>query len=113
MLGDSLVANGEEQTQQIKSVTVTAGKGAEAKVLDVTYTVSGNVGTEPGTYTLTVTATGNYTGTCTKKFVILTAPEAEPEINEKGEVVIGNGTISAPHLPAPLLPDAPRSPAAD
>ena len=61
-LGESLTYNGGEQSQTISSVT--------SDGLDVTYTVSGNSGTEAGTYTLTVTGTGNFTGTADKAFTI-------------------------------------------
>ena len=54
-LGDSLTYTGQEQTQQIASVTVDG--------LTVTYTVTGNTGTDADSYTLTVTGTGNFTGT--------------------------------------------------
>ena len=49
-LSGSLVYNGKKQTQPI---TVTEG---------IAYTVTGNTGTDVGTYTQTVKATGNYTG---------------------------------------------------
>ena len=61
-LGPTLTYNGNEQTQGITSVTL----GGEA----ITYTVSGNKGTNAGSYTLTVTGTGNYSGTVTVDFAI-------------------------------------------
>ncbi|KSV60459.1 Ig-like domain-containing protein [Acetivibrio ethanolgignens] len=65
-LGTPLTYTGAEQTQSIASVTVgtmTLGAGD--------YTVSGNTGTNAGDdYELTVTGTGNFTGTVTKKFSI-------------------------------------------
>ena len=61
-LGGGLTYNGQEQTQSISSVKVDG--------LTVTYTVSDNKATDPGTYTLTVTGTGNFTGTATKDFSI-------------------------------------------
>ncbi len=69
-LGDALIYNGTEQTQTIVSVTVDG--------LDVTYTVSGNTGTDAGTYTLTVTGNGNFTGTATKTWTIEKALVAKP-----------------------------------
>lgn len=50
-LDGSLTYNGQTQTQQIK---VTEG---------ITYEVTGNIATNAGGYTLSVTGTGNYTGT--------------------------------------------------
>ena len=56
----------------------------------MTYTVSGNSGTEAGTYTLTVTGTGNFTGTADKAFTIARRDIAGAEI-ELGESLTYNG----------------------
>lgn len=64
-LGDSLTYTGQEQTQQIASVTVDG--------LAVTYTVTGNTATDAGDYTLTISGTGNFTGTATKGWSIAKA----------------------------------------
>ena len=61
-LGNALIYNGDEQTQEVVSVVVDD--------LSATYTVTENTGTDTGNYTLTVTGTGNYTGTVTKEFGI-------------------------------------------
>ena len=61
-LGDVLTYTGQEQTQQIDSVTVDG--------LTVTYTVTGNTATDAGDYTLTISGTGNFTGTATKGWSI-------------------------------------------
>ena len=81
-LGEGLTYNGGEQSQTISSVT--------AGGLDVTYTVSGNSGTEAGTYTLTVAGTGNFTGTAGKAFTIARKDIAGAEI-ELGESLTYNG----------------------
>ena len=81
-LGEGLTYNGGEQSQTISSVT--------AGGLDVTYTVSGNSGTEAGTYTLTVAGTGNFTGTADKAFTIARKDIAGAEI-ELGESLMYNG----------------------
>ena len=81
-LGEGLTYNGGEQSQTISSVT--------AGGLDVTYTVSGNSGTEAGMYTLTVTGTGNFTGTAGKAFTIARKDIAGAEI-ELGESLTYNG----------------------
>ena len=54
-LGESLTYNGKEQTQRITSVKVDG--------LDVTYDVTDNTGTNAGDYKMTLTGTGNFTGT--------------------------------------------------
>lgn len=64
-LGDSLTYTGQVHTQQIASVTVDG--------LTVTYTVTGNTGTDAGDYNLTVTGTRNFTGTATKGWSIAKA----------------------------------------
>lgn len=64
-LGDVLTYTGQEQTQQIASITVGG--------LTVTYTVTGNTGTDAGAYTLTVTGTGNFTGEATQEWSIAKA----------------------------------------
>lgn len=61
-LGDVLTYTGQQQTQQIDSVTVDG--------LTVTYTVTGNTATDAGDYTLTISGTGNFTGTATKGWSI-------------------------------------------
>ena len=81
-LGEGLTYNGGEQSQTISSVT--------SDGLDVTYTVSGNSGTEAGTYTLTVAGTGNFTGTADKAFTIARKDIAGAEI-ELGESLTYNG----------------------
>ena len=70
-LGDSLTYNGEEQTQSIKSVKV-----GDVTLTPSDYVVTGNKGTEPNTYTLTVTGAGKFEGSNTKTFEIAkkTAP---------------------------------------
>ena len=65
-LGAALTYNGEEQTQAVTSVVI--------DTLDATFDVSNNAGTNAGDYTLTVTGTGNFTGTATQGFTI--APKA-------------------------------------
>ena len=90
-LGVALIANGKTQEQNIKRVKVKNAKGQE---LEVTYTVTGNQATEPGAYTMTITGTGNFTGTVTKTFVIAPAANSKVDTNESGDVVIGKGTIS-------------------
>ena len=54
-LGESLTYNGQQQTQGIASVQVDD--------LEVTYDVTGDQNTNAGNYTMTLTGTGNFTGT--------------------------------------------------
>lgn len=64
-LGDQLVYTGAEQTQTVASV-IYAG-------LSATYAVSGNTATNAGEYTLTITGTGDFTGTVSRVFTIAKA----------------------------------------
>ena len=64
--GETLVYNGEEQTQEIASVMV----DSLYLSADYDYEVSDNKATEPGTYYLKVTGVKNYTGYKTKEFTI-------------------------------------------
>ncbi|MDO4331397.1 MAG: MBG domain-containing protein, partial [Eubacteriales bacterium] len=82
-LGAALTANGKSQVQSIESVTVKNTAGEE---LEVTYTVTGNEGTKPGTYSMTIAGIGNFTGTITKEFVIAAAAlDSEEEENRGGD----------------------------
>ena len=94
-LDGTLTYNGTEQTQNI---TVTEG---------VTYEVTGNTGTNAGDYTLTVTGTGNYTGTVNvdwtiaKKAATITADDksmvagnAVPELTATVEGVIEGESLN-------------------
>ena len=54
-LGDSLTYNGQQQTQSVTSVEVDG--------LEVTYDVTGDQNTNAGNYKMTLTGTGNFTGT--------------------------------------------------
>ena len=81
-LGEGLTYNGSQQTQTVTSVT--------ADGLDVTYTVSGEKRTDAGTYTLTVTGTGNFTGTAGKRFTI--APMDISDAAVTAADVVYNGT---------------------
>ena len=62
----ALTYNGAEQTKKVVSVTVDG--------LTVTYTVEGNKGTAAGSYSLTVTGTGNFTGSATAAWTIAALP---------------------------------------
>ena len=61
-LGDSLTYTGQEQEQTVTSVIIDG--------LTATYDVSGNKRTDAGTQPLTVTGTGNFTGSETELFTI-------------------------------------------
>ena len=79
-LGPALVYNGEEQTQTVTGVNIDG--------LDATFEVSGNKATDAGTYTLTVTGTGDFTGTATAQFTIAKA-EVEPPASVESKVYTG------------------------
>ncbi len=61
-LDNTLTYTGAEQTQTVSEVS--------CNQLSVTYTVSDNKGTAAGDYELTVTGTGNFTGTAKQAFSI-------------------------------------------
>ncbi len=62
-LGDALTYNGKEQAQAVKSVVIDD--------LSATFDVTNNTGTDAGEdYTLTVSGTGNFTGTASAPFSI-------------------------------------------
>ena len=92
ILDGSLTYTGQEQTQQIASVTVDG--------LAVTYTVTGNTGTDAGDYTLTVTGTGNFTGTATKEWSIAKAIYTGTT-GVSGTVLANySGEVTLPAIPA-------------
>ena len=85
-LGAGLTANGEEQTQTVEKVLLD-GKELPAD----SYTVTDNTATAPGSYTLTITAKGNYTGTVKQPYAIAPA-KAEDAPGE--EITIGTGKVN-------------------
>lgn len=87
-LGDALVYNGKNQTQIVKKVKV-----GDLELTSADYDISGNVQKDVGTYTLTVTGKGNFTGTATKQFVVIPGKNYDYEENRYGDIVIGNGKI--------------------
>ena len=89
-LGTALIENGKTQTQEIQSVTVQNSKG---EAMDVTYGVTGNTGKSWGTDTMTISGTGNFTGTIFKTFVIAPAAGSEVNTDPNGNVEIGTGSI--------------------
>ena len=86
-LGDSLTYNGGAQTQTVTSVKLGA--------LDVTYTVSGSTATNAGEYTLTVTGTGNFTGTAKKGFTVAPKSIADAAVSAADAVYTGKAQTPA------------------
>ena len=84
-LGKALTANGAEQTQTVEKVLLD-----DKEIPADSYTVAGNTATDPGRYTLTITAKGNYTGTVEQTYVIIPA-KAESAPGE--EIAIGSGEV--------------------
>ena len=88
LTGDPLKENGTEQTQNFTVKDQKIGVGGTALTEDVDFTVStdpdkDNKGTPAGEYTMEITGKGNYTGTLSKKFVIL-----EADKDYSGSVVV-------------------------
>ena len=67
-LGDSLTYDGTDQTQSITSIFVD-----DLELDEDDYDVAGNVNMDAGTYSLTITGKGNYTGSVTKEWTIAPA----------------------------------------
>lgn len=98
VLGASLTYTGEELTQTVAGVSV---DGVNLDPQD--YAVTNNKATDAGTYTLTITGTGNYTGTATKQWsiaeaasVVITEPTAKTGLKYTGtaQALIKEGTAS-------------------
>ncbi len=85
VLGPSLTENGQEQEQTVESVALPDGTVLAAG----DYELSGNKATKAGTYKLTVTGTGNYTGTVEAEFTVAANPDVKPD--EKGDDEDGSG----------------------
>lgn len=94
-LGKGLIANGAEQTQTVEKVLLD-----DKEIPAESYTVAGNTATDPGRYTLTITAKGNYTDSVEQTYVIVPA-KAEDAPGEVKVVVKSEGTVP----PATLLTD--------
>lgn len=91
--GENLVYTGNELTQ-----TVTVTVGGKELTKDTDYTVAGLTGTEPGSYPVTVTGTGNYTGTVTKSFEIAKADISSATISDIDSPVGYTGTAYEPEV---------------
>lgn len=73
----------------LKTVAVTVKNGEEVLIENTDYTVSGNSATNAGTYTLTITGKGNYTGSVTRQFTIYNLMDA----NSDGDINIGDCVV--------------------
>ena len=91
--GENLVYTGNELTQ-----TVTVTVGGKELTKDTDYTVTDLTGTEPGSYPVTVTGTGNYTGTVTKSFEIAKADISSATISDIDSPVGYTGTAYEPEV---------------
>ena len=97
-LGEALIYNGEEQSQDVLKV-ILEGKD----IPDDAYEVTENTGTDPGVYTLTITAKdgSNYKDSITWNFVI--SPKIEDQTkgdgsgdikdNDQGGMDVGQGDV--------------------
>ena len=87
-LGNSLVYNGQEQTQQIESVSL---NGVILSPND--YIVTNNTATDAGNYTLTIEFIGGYSGIITKDFVVakqkVSIPTKYHDLVYTGDQLIG------------------------
>ena len=85
-LGKGLIANGAKQTQTVEKVLL-----YDKEIPADSYTVTDNTATDPGRYTLTVTAKGNYTDSVEQTYAIAPA-KAEDAPGE--EIAIGSGKVN-------------------
>lgn len=88
-----LTYTGNELTQ-----TVTVTVNGKTLTVGTDYTVTGLTGTEPGSYPVTVTGTGNYTGTVTKSFEIAKADISSATISDIDSPVGYTGTAYEPEV---------------
>ena len=88
-----LTYTGNELTQ-----TVTVTVNGKTLTVGTDYTVSDLTGTEPGSYPVTVTGTGNYTGTVTKSFEIAKADISGATISDIDSPVGYTGTAYEPEV---------------
>ena len=95
-LGAALTYTGSAQNQSVSRVTVDG--------LSATYEVSANTATAAGTYTLTVTGTGNFTGSTTKQFTVAPKPITDAMVGAVGNVTY----TGAAFTPTPVVVDADR-----
>ena len=80
-LGDSLTYTGSAQTMTVSSVVL----DGSTLTVGTDYEVTGATNTNVGTYTLTITGKGDYTGTVTKEYSIAQA---------KAEITVGTTSYS-------------------
>lgn len=88
-----LTYTGNELTQ-----TVTVTVNGKTLTVGTDYTVSDLTGTEPGSYPVTVTGTGNYTGEVTKSFEIAKADISSATISDIDSPVGYTGTAYEPEV---------------
>jgi len=75
-LGDALTYTGEPQTQTVAKVQT-----GDYSYTTADYDISGNVQTNAGTYTLTLTGKGNFTGTTSAHYTIAKATPQRSDFN--------------------------------
>mgnify|MGYP000176186345 CR=1 FL=1 len=101
VLGPALIANGKKQTQTLESVIVRNNKGED---MEVTYTITGNTAVNAGGYIMTITGTGNFTGTKEQSFAIAPGAGQPVETDINGNPVLGAGKIAMQVIPGTDAP---------
>lgn len=84
-LGDALIFNRAEQEQTVNRVVTTDG-------LEATFAVSNNKATNAGTYRLTVTGTGNFSGIAEKEFAV-SPKSVQADIEIRGAFIYSGAAI--------------------
>ena len=98
-LGKGLIANGAEQTQTVDKVML-----GDKELPADSYTVTDNTATAPGSYTLTITGKGNYTGTVKQTYAIAPASgKVNVDVQSEGAVPPAALLTDKAELPAMLV----------
>ena len=89
-LPDDLVFDGNSKAVSVKSVTLTVGDTQTTLAADSDYTPSGDLtGTDAGSYTVTVTGTGNYKDSAEATWAITIAPVTIATLPTAADITYG------------------------
>ena len=91
---DLVFTPGADGTGTLLTAIIVVNRGSKGLTADTDYTVTGNQATDAGTHTLTITGTGNYTGTETAEWEIKQHTVTVPTIPDI--IKIYDGTTDLP-----------------
>ncbi len=96
---DLVFTPGTDGTGTPLTANIVVNRGSKGLTADTDYTVTGNQATDAGTYTLTITGTGNYTGTETARWKIqpdtVTVPDNPDIISDISKPYDGTTALPA------------------